>query len=259
MSRLIIDPFSRSRWTTVSSKGIISDIHSFTKTLANSIEPLLFHLKDLPETPLSRFGTSFKLRVLDRYFLVCTEHQFLDADPTSVVIISERNQKAITSHQTYFAMPNKDGEMEVDLRVFEFTQPVKCRELPSVGWWDGGDTIDEDHETFELMVAVGYPSFNNGIDYQVSNLSLAPRGIFGRRIGPTFGRLHGIAVEKPLFYDPDGLSGSPVFALAESLNGFTAKFAGIVSNAGKSQINYWPASALSQMILFALKSKFLDK
>lgn len=143
----------------------------------------------------------------------------------------------------------------MDLRVFEFTEPVMCGELSSIGWWDGGDTIDEEHEDFEIMVAAGYPSFNNGIDYHALDLKLAPRGIFGRRMGPTFGRLHGIAVETPLFYDPDGLSGSPVFALAESSSGFTAKFAGIVSNAGRSQVNYWPASALGQIIRYALQTK----
>lgn len=254
MSRLVLDPFLKSRWKTVSSKGIIADIHSFTKTLANSIEPLLFYLRELPETPLSRFGTAFKICVHDRFFLVCTEHQFLDADPTSVVIISERNQKVVTSQQTYFAFPDEGGQTKMDLRVFEFTEPVKCGELSNIGWWDGRDTIDEDHEDFELMVAAGYPSFNNGIDYHALDLKLAPRGIFGRRIGPTFGRLHGISVETPLFYDPDGLSGSPVFALVESSSGFTAKFAGIVSNAGRTQINYWPASALGQIILFALQA-----
>lgn len=255
MSRLIIDPFLEQRWTTVSSKGIIADLHSFTKTLANSIEPLTFYLKEFPDTPFSRVGTAFKFRVRDRYFLVCTEHQFRGADPTSVVIISEQNQMAITSHQTYFAMPDEDGEAGMDLRIFEFTEPVESGQLCKTGWWNWADTIDEDREDFALMVAAGYPSFNNEIDYEKLNLNLAPRGIFGRRIGATFGRLHGFAVETPLVYDPDGLSGSPVFALAESSSGFTAKFAGIVSNAGKTQINYWPASTLGRMLLFALQSK----
>lgn len=255
MSKLVIDPFWEQRWTTVSSKGIITDIHSFTKTLANSIEPLLFHLKEFPDTPFSRAGTAFKLRIGNRYFLVCTEHQFRDADPTSVAIISERSQQALTSHETYFAMPDEHGDTRMDLRMFEFTDPVNCGQLSNIGWWDGADTIDENNDNFELMVAVGYPSFNNDIDYDALNLKLAPRGIFGTSIGPTFGRLHGLKVDPPLLYDPDGLSGSPVFALVENLSGFTAKFAGIASNAGRMQLNYWPASTLRRMIMFALQSK----
>jgi hypothetical protein len=114
LSKFVIDPFKQSRWNTVSSKGIIAEFQSFTKVFANSIEPLLFYLRDLPEAPLSRFGTAFKIRIHDRYFLVCTEHQFRDADPTSIVIMSERENRIVTSHKTYFAFPDVNGEFNVE-------------------------------------------------------------------------------------------------------------------------------------------------
>jgi hypothetical protein len=254
LSKLVLDPFLKSRWSTVSSKGIIAGIHSFTKTFANSIEPLLFYLGDLPETPLSRFGTAFKLNFGGRFFLICTEHQFQDADPTSVVIISERDQKAVTSHRTYFAFPAENGDLEMDLRMFEFTELVQSGALSNLGWWNAEDTVSYG-DKYEIMVAAGYPSCDNGIDYQLLDVKLAPRGVFGRGIGPTFGRLHGISLDANLLYDPDGLSGSPVFALVESSGGFTAKFAGIVSNAGRSQINFWPVSELGRLIKYAIHPK----
>lgn len=247
----LIDPFAEQRWNTVSVKGIIAGFHTFTKIFTNSIEPLLFHLPDFPETPLSRFGTAFKVRSGRRYFLVCTDHQVKNADPTSVVLLREDARSIFTSHSAVYSHPDSHGEPTIDLRLFEFTKLVVSGKVSSIGWWDIADRVDEASDNYEFLVATGYPSFNNTLDYETLNLRLAPRGIFGRRVASTLGGLRAIKLENELTYDPDGLSGSPIFALVESSSGLRASLAGILSNAGRFQLNFIPVTQLTQIIDFA--------
>ncbi|MCZ8333116.1 MAG: hypothetical protein O9328_02535 [Rhodobacteraceae bacterium] len=255
MASFLVDPFSHLSQVCISTKGIYSSLQNFTKILANSIEPLLFLIPDSPDTPISRFGTALKVRCNDSFFLVCTEHQFKDADPESVVLIHEKNQKLITSHETVFFGKLPSGEPITDLRLFNFTLPVKSGEISETGWWDYHDRVTPEVDDFDFLVAVGYPSFSNAIDYDRLDLRLAPRGVFGLRENGALSGLSSIRLVNDLPYDPDGLSGSPAFALVKTSFGFTTKLAGIVSNAGRSQLNYLKIDDLSGLLEYALRSR----
>jgi hypothetical protein len=138
------------------------------------------------------------------------------------------------------------------LRIFEFTDQIYAGLIPKIGWWNIENSTSVEQNEFDFGVAVGFPSFNNGINYETLNMNLAPRAIFGTSVGHTFGKLCGLKMENALDYNPRGLSGSPIFGLVQSANGFTAKLAGVLSNAGPKQLNYWPISSLVRLVNYAL-------
>ena len=234
--------------TSVRVNGLFFPVTSLSQFIINYAEPLVFYNDGFPEFPVSRVGSAARLKLGVRNFLFCTDHQMKTYDMTQVCLVNRSNGNAVTSHGCVYSKLDLSGEPEIDLRLFEFTEAVEVDSLQSSPWYDLSGQSDFDLEKVELTIAAGYPHLGGSIDYDRRDIPVRPHLVYGKYCGKTIGSLHGFDVDPGLDYDPDGMSGGPVFHLLDAKIGFDLVFAGIVSNAGRKRFNFIQASNVLEFI-----------
>jgi hypothetical protein len=235
-------------FTSVHANGSFFPVTSVSQFIVNYVEPLIFHNEDFPDYAVSRVGSATRLQYNGRFFLFCTEHQMRSYDVTQAAIVNKANGNLVTSHTSVFSQLDTDEDPLVDLRLLEFTEGVDGGALQRSPWFDVSKVMDSSHGNIVRCIAAGFPYLDTSIDYQNRDVPVRPRVIFGSYVGTTIGLLHGMDIDPSLDYDPDGISGGPVFHLIDRDIGFELCFAGLVSNSGRTRLNYIPAQVIHDFI-----------
>ncbi|NDR56537.1 hypothetical protein [Aliiruegeria sabulilitoris] len=237
--------------TAVSVNGLLVPVDSLSKTLRSFSEPVLFYCKDFGEHGLSKSGSLFKTKFRGRYFGIISAHQIQKSSYSYQELVLSTDDKGnfVTSSMASFPLEDVDRSGDFDCLAFDFTEPVNAGVLPTTGWfnlskdWDVGWPPKPD-----LVVAIGYPSHRNNIDYEKMHYPAGPNAVWGDATKPNISGRLAFKPDPPLDYNPEGMSGSPVFAI--SVNGMETKlfFAGIVTEAGSYMFHFFPFFRIRKLL-----------
>jgi len=180
------DPIGSKLHTAVEVTGLLIPANSLGEHLRRFAEPALFHTNGFEPFDVSKAGSLTRVRVGDRYFAITTDHQLRinRYDFNQLCIHNSSTSRFATSHSAIF-QNNREQGTDLDAVVFEFTDTVRSRSLPSHSWYrlDQELSIERLPEP-QIIFAIGYPGHINTIDFDVSSYEAAPYGVGGEQSTP---------------------------------------------------------------------------
>ncbi|MEO1182326.1 MAG: hypothetical protein AAFX51_16100, partial [Cyanobacteria bacterium J06636_28] len=201
-------------------------------------EPCLLYNEGFEPYELSISGSLTLVKIHDRYFAISTQHQLAiqSYNYDQVSLTDKTSQTMTTSHAAFFP---EDKNRELDCLIYEFTDVRNEGKLPEHSWFDLTSQFNNRSRIKVMSVyAIGYPGYRNHIDYCKSHYGISPNGIYGEPSDTSISGRHAFKPKHSLDYEPSGMSGGPVFGLSLTPNGVIGFFAGIITDATKSQFHY---------------------
>lgn len=220
---------------------LISAVSAFSEALMLNTGNTAFEVSNL--------GTGAKILYRDRYLIVASRHQLKEIEPEHVVIQSGRPHRLVSSGSySYLYSNSEDEDLEAyDLCALDFTEPVASGALSRNGFYRlNEDTAIRKGERIVFGMNFGFPYSDQiwdladchdlGAKLQHLGLRVRPTGLVyaGRSFDDSVSKW---AVEGKDIPNPNGLSGSPVFAVTETRSKLVCKFAGITVRGGKRTLH----------------------
>lgn len=208
--------------------------------------------------PFSTPGSATTVRFRGRYFLVCTRHQLRGAtgiENVCLMIPDGGLTRCITSGGAAWFEGVYDGEQH-EIAIFDFTEP--CTEFPELRglFFD----FHEQHPTVPAemivgFVAYGYPTAFTNWDVEQGRVDLGKKRVACRFVGGgSDDAVHVLAPTTPLDFDPDGMSGGPVFCILDTGDGFALHLAGVTVTGGRERLRVIKTGAI-QLLLTKLTDR----
>jgi hypothetical protein len=223
-----------------------------------------FHTR-IPEFPFGVAGTCLLIGHRGRVFVITAKHVVRDCPIEQVVIFpAEGSTKGLPIPQYWRVLDETEDADRSDLLIMRaeispLPKPILAamrlfRLTPerTTEWFD-------DRFSSKFFV-VGYPKAVNSVDYEVSTIKLAQVLLEGSYVGPGISDgCHEARFLNPLAIpDFDGLSGSPVFSVANVIGPAAApRFCGIALRGGAlgGQIHFLEAELVRHALDKALESE----
>jgi len=177
----------------------------------------LFVWNDDPTYKISLPGSASRLKYKGRHFLVCTKHQLTGHDPKNVCLMTNDGSKLVTSPRFWMLDdPAHQNESDAyDIAAFDFGQKGELSEF-NCGFFNFNTCPSVSlNSSIVAFIVIGFPS--NDQLYELENNNHL--GSFWRiLIASHESQSNDPAVlelryHSELDFDPDGLSGGPVFVV----------------------------------------------
>ncbi|MHB0952520.1 MAG: hypothetical protein ACYC10_11380 [Allorhizobium sp.] len=242
----------RQVWTSIRvhdvlipAKSLQSRLHVFGQNLVR------FTHDDAYQVQL--IGSATGLNYRGNKFLICTAHQVRDVPGEDVGILYLEGQSYINSAgYTRFHASDQPAESDrQDLCVFDFTAQTAANiNLAQRFFRLGSDDILNDEDNVLGYLAYGCPFGdqtydvfeNNRLDTVIRSMTCEP----GKQPADT--AIGACKLMSSMDFDPNGLSGGPVFATVFRGTEIILKFAGVINRAGGGLIHFIKAGAVINLI-----------
>ncbi len=224
--------------TSASFNGLLIPAGSLASVLSRYVDNL-FVWNDHQTYKLSLVGSAVPVKFSDRYFLLCTNHQLRGSRPEHVSLLGRDGQNLVTSAgMRHFN--DESNPLYLDLAAFEFTEPCEAHPDLKERFLDLRD-VPPAARNVDIIFAVvaGFPSQDQKYELEEKNYI----GKFKRTVvclpDPSSydPALLCLRTDKPLDFDPDGMSGGSAFVVLEVDGEFRAYFAGLVVTAGRDRFH----------------------
>lgn len=194
----------------------------------------IFVLNDSEEYPYTFRGSGTALRFGNEHFVFCCGHQFPDLEPDVIAIrpfsALDKTVTASTLHRPRMTAENAGDDL-LDMRAFEFV--VGNYAIPNLGsdflavdetsMWPTGS-----RQQHQFMV-FGYPYGRQDVDYEVRHITARVTSVGGTYDGQSASPgVHRLRMDRTEQFDPDGMSGGPVFYVGGEGGSYFMGFAGVV-------------------------------
>lgn len=243
----IIKTFLEERASTsVKFNGLFHPANSVCHAVFHCVIPIFYGNPDMPEYPLSRSGSGFRVKQAGKNVVFSSEHQHKNFEPEWAILPSTEEKNWISGNGYSAPVSDREGSPNLDLRMYDFSDPVKHGSIEKTGWYG----LQKSYHWTEIIgcIAFGYPTEINSIYEHPDEISLQCFAASGEYRGQTIGDLHGMDLDSPMTLDPDGMSGGPVFFLTRNHLDFEIIPAGIITNASRSVINFVHARKLQRFL-----------
>ena len=240
--------------SSVSLRGIFIPRPSIAGVLEKYADPALFFTTDFPDFPLTKGGSLTRVKYKERYFAITTCHQFdrHSYDYKQLILIGTKVGDGVTSHNSTSPSASGDQRDVIDCVILEFTASVedgkveknRFLEIPLIEKW----RFTED---YFCCFCIGYPSHRNNLDER--HYSMAANAVWGEPCEPLIHRRISFRPFKSLEYEPDGMSGGPVFSLSDDMGRHVVELAGILTNASSRAFNFLPMSEIYPLLEYATR------
>jgi hypothetical protein len=211
--------------------------------------PAVFHNPDFPEYDLSLRGTAFKCTYDGKYLVLVTSHQTRDFDFDQFVVEAHEAGYVISSGACTFSKDVSGSEEHVDVRLYDFSEPVASGALRADGWFRLPYSLgDQGRVDPAVVFCLGFPTCRTVVDYESRAASVGPYALFGRPCTSYMERRFAFAPIGPMEFEPTGLSGSPVFGIIVSAFGAELVFLGLATNASKAKLHFATRSDIFPLI-----------
>lgn len=182
-------------------------------------------------------GTAIPVFYRERYLLICTAHQLQSVEPEDVCMLYPDGSLSVSNSGVRHWNNGAAGETDAtDITVFEFTEPLEAhRELQADFFNFDSVPPDIQSDNVIALFTAGFPSSDQIYDLGVNNhLGSVKRNIVAMLDGqPDDMALIRARFVEPLDFNPDGMSGSPVFVVQIQNGKFHAYLAGMMMRAGR--------------------------
>lgn len=228
--------------TSVVDNGLVIPADALGSHLRRYTFPAIFQTDLNGEIILTKGGSLAKIKTRGRYFAITAYHVISENnyELTQLCLPQIRPNHFVTSHAARFPVSSAAKE-RFDFACFEFTETVNEGLLNKNDWFDASFDLSRSTDVEAIMVAcLGYPSHRNSVDYDGKSYAVAPNLVWGDQIEAKISDRRSFAPLKPISYEPNGMSGAPVFGLELRGAYLHLALAGILTNASPITFNYLP-------------------
>ncbi len=244
----------RTVWTSVKVHGLFVPASGLQSRL-NKFGQNLVVFTHVDGYEVQLIGSATGLHYCGANFLVCTAHQVKDFSAQDVgIIVPEESCYVSSAGFTRFRTADTllQGDAE-DLCAFDFTpQTTANQELVERFFRLRPSDFLRDDEDVVAYLAYGYPFVDQKYDIVDENhLGLVIRSMTCEpQNQPADPALALCRLLSPMDFDPNGLSGGPVFATVLQDHEIVLKFAGVINRSGKGLIHFIKAPAVQKLLNF---------
>ena len=193
---------------------------------------LLFCLNHSVEHPYSLLGSATAIRWKGRCLLFCCHHQIRNYAPGDVVIPTDKEGKILISGSAVvWREPDgiNFGEEYLDIRAMRFDPANYGVPNIELGFFDLYDGDCWKRELDANLFLFGYPTSLRTVDYDKPSIDVQQIVTSAKYVEASNAEgVHRIQMNRTKGFSSDGLSGGPVFHLAEDANGFFIGFVGVM-------------------------------
>ncbi|SRR5581483_3166645 len=235
--------------TSVRFNGLIIPASSLTTTLGRYVDNLVvWNEHDIYKVSL--VGSAVPVKFLERYFLLCTNHQLRGCRLENVSLLGRDGRDIITSSGVrQFADENKPTYL--DLAAFEFTEPCQAHPHLKERFFELRE-IPPDAPSTDIVFAVvaGFPCLDQKYELEEKNYIGKFKRIVLCQLDPSSydPALMCLRTNEPLGFDPDGMSGGSAFVVQAVDGEFRAYFAGIVVTGGLDRFHIIKVGLIEQFL-----------
>lgn len=237
--------------SSVSINGLIIRAQDLESTLLKHCTNLAFW-NDSDEFPISIPGSATLLKYRNHFFHICTRHQTkgFDLQNVSIMLGYGQNITCVTSSGARWYDQVYEEERH-EILLSEYTEPcLKIQELRSKFFDFRGQLQTVQANSILVMVAFGYPSELQKISFADNmKMQVAKQMILcdfeAEHSDPS---THVIKPRTPLNFNPDGLSGGPVFCILAGKFGFELHFVGIIVRGTRERLQIIKAGAVQNLM-----------
>ncbi len=190
-------------------------------------------------------GTAIPIQYKNRFLLLCSRHQLKDVNPQDVCLMYPDGSLTVTSggFRVYEKENTVENGDEFDIAVFDFTEPIKEHpKLKSVFYKFEGAPPDGPSNHILALIVAGYPSADQIYElYENNHIGSVKRNLLAiPESQPPDNCLLKAKFVEPIDFNPDGLSGSPVFViqLSPSRAQQNVYLAGMVLRCGREEFYF---------------------
>lgn len=208
----------------------------------------------IEDYPVSMTGSASLIRYRGRSMMVTTRHQLKQAgDPEGICITLKdgpgRTRMISSGGVMLFNADMTDGDHH-DIVILDFTEPAQHEiDIRSMFLDFRGQHPDVPAEMVAGAVSYGYPLDSSHIDYAKADMRLGRVRVVCRYEGQgNDDALHIMKPVVPLNFNPNGMSGGPVFTVFIQDGRFKIHLAGINARAGRDRFYVIKAGAIQMMM-----------
>ena len=242
----------RRVWTSISVQNLFVPVSALQSRLSIFCQNLVVYTH-VPGYEIQLIGSAAGMNYRGHKLLICTKHQIKGKTAEDVGIILTGKNKYISSagFAHYLTQTRPLASDAQDLYVFDFAQQAVGH--PDLGQrffrLRTGDFLSDEHDVV-AYIAYGSPFSDQKYDVVDANhIGMVTRSIICEpRRQPSDLALSACEPVSPIDFDPNGLSGGPVFAVVVEGAGFVLKFAGIINRAGSTRIHFIKASVVQRFL-----------
>jgi hypothetical protein len=223
------------------------------QTRLNKFAQNLVRYTYIEDYEVQLIGSATGLNYRGAKFLVCTAHQLKEVLGQDVgIIVPVKNEYISSAGYSRYRGPEMPlGSDAEDLCAFDFTpQTVANEHLVDRFFRLNSHTVLNDHDEVVAYLAYGFPFSDqkysivdeNHLGSVVRSMTCEPQS------QPSDLALGLCKLISPMDFDPNGLSGGPVFATVQQNTDVVLKFAGIINRSGNGLIHFIKAKAVQNLL-----------
>ncbi|WP_144430601.1 hypothetical protein [Jannaschia donghaensis] len=219
----------------------IEPAYSALEYLSKAATPGRYQNSGYPEFPFSKSGSGFRIKRNDRYFAITSRHQVREYDPLNFILPSACKEFSVSPDR--IILPSRDGRSlsSEDYLIYEYTNAVKSGLIDASRFYDVSEQSSAAKiRAPNLLLGLGFADNINRVEYGRTTYFPQTNFLFGFPVLPKINELLSFRLENPSPFEPRGMSGGPVFALFEKERFHDILPIGIITNASKVIINYFP-------------------
>lgn len=233
--------------------GIWRDLADVDKALHPYCKHIFANNEDA-EYPHSFPGSGTAIRIANRHFLFCCNHQIKHWEPHQIAF-RPANANVTVSPSHVLAPKITDDNSDTDLidaRALEYEiEKYSYVNLTSEFFAIDGEQIWPDGATQAPFMVYGYPTALQNIDYSSPKISARSIKISARYAGETSSpHLHTLEIDREQKFSTDGMSGGPVFYIGRRNGSNFVGWAGMVVMGGANSefLHFLTAQFLIEMV-----------
>jgi hypothetical protein len=194
------------------------------------------------------------LRIGDHFVLVCTHHQVGELQRDIALWIPGTTDFATSeAFGRNHSMSGEHVTDEEDICGFGFASPV--REFPEIAarfFHVNAENVLLNGNNILYMYCYGYPFSDQHFDvYEGNIIELRDRAIMLESPSPSADPCLWTARSITTFdFNPNGMSGGPVFAICSEVDGARVRFAGTICRAGNGFVHFIRSEAIMRFLVW---------
>jgi hypothetical protein len=202
----------------------------------------IFCVNDSDTYPYTFRGSGVAVKIMNEHLVFCCDHQLANYTPEQVAVHARIDDRLI--HASVIIRPNVtssnfDGDV-IDLRALKYEMiDYPLANLSTTFFAMNPDRHWPADSTPNLIV-FGFPFERQEVDYEAPRVRARLVRIHGEYVGPTSSPwVHQLRMSRRVRFDPDGMSGGPVFYLGRSGSEYFLDLAGVVIRGSEQSENLY--------------------
>lgn len=242
----------RKVWTSVRVHDLLIPANSLQSRLHVFAQNLV-RFTHTTDYPVQLIGSATGLDYRGNRFLICTAHQVkgVPGEDVGILFLEKQNYISSAGYTQYSASDAPAESDAVDLCLFDFTEQTAVNPTLARRFFRlGNDDSLRDEDNVLGYLAYGCPFGDQTYDiYENNHVGTVIRSMAcDPEQQPSDSAIGACRLLSPMDFDPNGLSGGPVFATVLQGSDIVLKLGGIINRSGNRIIHFIKAKSLQRLL-----------